>query len=126
MDSITSFSGSINTKRAFKRFCLNLYQIGVRAEIIKEKEAEILNIFEPRNTATSDQTDHRNTMDESRPHNATTSDQIDDSSIADQSKPQTTAIPDSMDDSNILNQNQLVEVSDYSCMGICLKYTNRK
>ena len=56
--SISSFVGSTKTKAAFKKFCQNLYQIGVRAEMIREKESEILNIFKVQNTATSGQIDH--------------------------------------------------------------------
>ena len=51
--SITSFAGSINTKMAYKRFCKNLFQIGVTSEMIAQKEGEILNIFnQPQVTAT--------------------------------------------------------------------------
>ena len=51
IDSITSFAGSTNTKTAFKKFCQNLYQIGVRADTIRVKESEILDIFKPQNMA---------------------------------------------------------------------------
>ena len=57
IDSVTSFAGSINTKKAFKKFCQDLYHIGVRADLIKEKESEILNIFKPQDTVTSSQMD---------------------------------------------------------------------
>ena len=51
--SITSFAGSINTKTAYKRFCKNLFQMGVTSEMITQKEGEILNIFnEHQDTAT--------------------------------------------------------------------------
>ena len=63
IDSVTSFARSINTKKAFKELCQNLYHIGVRADLIKEKESEILNIFKPQNTATSSQIDDNNTTD---------------------------------------------------------------
>ena len=54
--SITSFAGSINTKKAYKRFCKNLFQMGVTSEMIAQKEGEILNIFnEPQDTATGDE-----------------------------------------------------------------------
>ena len=66
IDSLTSFAGSTNTKKAFKKFCENLYKIGVRAEMIKEKESEILNVIMSHNTATSGQRDERNTMDQSQ------------------------------------------------------------
>ena len=55
--SITSIAGSINTKKAFKKFCKGLFEIGVTAEMIGQKENEIRNIFKPRNTATSSQID---------------------------------------------------------------------
>ena len=53
IDSITSFAGSINTKKAYKEFCKNLFKIGVTSEMIKEKENEILNIFNTGNTTSS-------------------------------------------------------------------------
>ena len=49
IDSITSFAASINTKKAFKTFCKDLYKIGVTAEVINQKRDEILNIFNPQN-----------------------------------------------------------------------------
>ena len=53
--SVTSFAGSINTKKAYKRFCKNLFQMGVTPEMIAQKEGDILNIFnEPQDTAASD------------------------------------------------------------------------
>ena len=55
IDSITSFAGSINTKKAYKKFCKNLFQIGVTSEMISEKEKEILDIFNAQSTATSSQ-----------------------------------------------------------------------
>ena len=57
IDSITSFAESTNTKKAFKKFCQNLYQIGVRAETLREKESEILNIFKPQDTTIGSQKD---------------------------------------------------------------------
>ena len=45
IDSITSFAGSIDTKKAYKRFCKDLYQIGVTSDMISQKKWEILNIF---------------------------------------------------------------------------------
>ena len=38
MASITSFAESVNTKKAYKRFCKNLFQIGVTSEMINQKE----------------------------------------------------------------------------------------
>ena len=60
IDSIASFAGSINTKKAYKEFCKNLYQIGVTAEMIRVKESEILDIFKPHDTPISAQTDDSN------------------------------------------------------------------
>ena len=55
--SLTSLPGSINTKIAYKRFCKNLFQIGVTPEMITQKEGEILNIFnQPQDTATGGET----------------------------------------------------------------------
>ena len=51
--SITSIAGSINTKKAYKKFCKGLFDIGVTKEMIGEKEEEIRNIFNPQNSATS-------------------------------------------------------------------------
>ena len=53
LDSITSFAGSINTKKVYKEFCQNLYQIRVTAEMISQKKSEIFNIFQPQNVAIS-------------------------------------------------------------------------
>ena len=52
--SITSFAESLNTKKAYKQLCRNLFQIGVTSEMISQKEEEILNIFKPQDTATGD------------------------------------------------------------------------
>ena len=93
IDSITSFAGSTNTRSAFKKLCQNLYQIGVRAEMIKEKESDILNIFKAQNTAISGQ--------------------IDNSNITGQGNPQNTATDGQIDDSNITNQSQLPVVSNF-------------
>ena len=46
-DSIVSFSGSINTKKAYKKFCKGLFEIGVTAEMISQKEGEIV-YFKPK------------------------------------------------------------------------------
>ena len=66
LDSITSFAGSVNTKRAFKKFCKNLFEIGVTAEIISQKESEILNILNPNNQVISDLEDDSSLADQSR------------------------------------------------------------
>ena len=55
LDSITSFAGNIGTKEAYKKFCKSLYQIGVTADVVNQKETEILSIFESQNTATTGQ-----------------------------------------------------------------------
>lgn len=66
LDSITSFAGSVNTKRAFKKFCKNLFEVGVTAEIISQKESEILNILNPHNTVISGLEDDSNLADQSQ------------------------------------------------------------
>ena len=38
ISTITSFAGSINTKKAYKEFCQNLHQNGVTAEMIGQKK----------------------------------------------------------------------------------------
>ena len=41
---------------AYKRFCKNLFQMGVTSDMITQKEGEILNIFnEPQDTAFGDE-----------------------------------------------------------------------
>ena len=53
--SLTSLPGSINTKNAYKRFCKNLFQMGITSEIIAQKEGDILNMLnQPQDTATSE------------------------------------------------------------------------
>ena len=47
LDSISSFAGSTNTKRAFKRLCKDLCKIGVTADTIRQNESEIFNICKP-------------------------------------------------------------------------------
>ena len=66
IDSITSFAGSINTKKAYKKFCKNLYRIGVTSEMISQKEGEILNIFNSQDTAISGQIENSNIADQSQ------------------------------------------------------------
>ena len=53
IDSITSFAGSINTKKAYKKFCKGLYQVRVTSEMISEKEKEIFDIFKSQDIATT-------------------------------------------------------------------------
>ena len=55
--SITSFTGSINTKEAYKNFFKKLYQTGVTKEMISQNEEEILKILNPQNTTISGQRD---------------------------------------------------------------------
>ena len=55
LDSVTSLPGSINTKKAYTKFCKGLFQIGVTPEMISQNEAAIHNIFNPQNTASSSQ-----------------------------------------------------------------------
>lgn len=62
--SITSFVGSTATKEAFKQLCQNLYQMGVRAKMIKEKESEIVRIFKLQNTTISGHIDDSNIADQ--------------------------------------------------------------
>ena len=50
LNSTTSVAGSINTKNTYRRFCRKLFQIWVTAEMISQKEEEILNIFQPQDT----------------------------------------------------------------------------
>ena len=97
--SITSIAGSINTKKAYKKFCKGLFDIGVTKEMIGEKEQEIRNIFNPQNSVTSSQIG-------------------DDSTIAGRSQ-----LP-AVGDSTTTDQSQLPAVSDSS--SVEYKYTNRK
>ena len=64
--SITSFTGSISTKKTYKKLFKDLHQIGVTAEMITQKEEEILDMFRSQNTATSSQIDGSNISDDSR------------------------------------------------------------
>ena len=63
--STDSFAGSINTRKAYKKFCKNLFQVGVTSEMIKQKEKEILDIFNTQNT-TSSQIDGGGIADQSQ------------------------------------------------------------
>ena len=86
VDSITSFAGSINTKKAYKKFCKGLFEIGVTKEMISQKEGEIRNIFQHQIPVTSSQ--------------------VDDSAIAGQSQlPAVSDFP-SIFDRNILTKNR--------------------
>ena len=125
IDSVASYAGSVKTQRAFKKFCQNLYQSGVRAEMIKEKEKEILDIFQPKNT--SGQIGDSNISGPSTPHMAAK----DEGKIEDQSEPQNIVIS-RVDDRNIIDQRPLPAVSNFLVQEFCLyllirnTYTNRK
>ena len=43
--SIASFAENANTRKAYKQFCRNLHKIGVTEDMIRQKEAEILDIL---------------------------------------------------------------------------------
>lgn len=45
IDSISSFVKNTNTTTAFKKFCRDLYRIGVDPEVIRQQEKNILSIF---------------------------------------------------------------------------------
>ena len=62
-DSIVSFAGSINTKKAYKKFCKGLFNIGVTAEMIHQKESEIQDLFKHQNPAASNQIDDSTSAD---------------------------------------------------------------
>ena len=55
IDSVASCASSINTKKAFTKLFQDLYQMGVSADIIKEKEKEIFNILQHQNAITGGQ-----------------------------------------------------------------------
>ena len=75
IDTISTFAGSTKTKGAFKTLCQNLYQIGVRADKLKEKQKEIFNLFNDSGLA-----------NQSKLQNIATSGQVDDSDITNQSQ----------------------------------------
>ena len=64
IDSVASFAGSVNNKKAYKKFCRNLFQIGVTSEMIRQKEAEILDIFKHQGTTIRGQADNGNIADQ--------------------------------------------------------------
>ena len=66
IDSVASFAGSGNTKKAYKKFCRYLFQIGVTSEMISQKEAEILDIFKLQGTAIRGLADNGNIADRSQ------------------------------------------------------------
>ena len=55
--SLVSYAGSINTKKVYRNLCKGLFESGVTAEMIKSKEKEIYNVFNPPNATTSNQID---------------------------------------------------------------------
>ena len=66
-DSIVSFAGSVNTKKAYKKFCKGLFDIGVTADMISQKEKEIQEMFQPQHpTTTSNHTNDGTFMDQSQ------------------------------------------------------------
>ena len=74
IDSITSFAGSVNSRRAYKEFCKNLFQIGVTAEMINQKENEIFEIFKAQNSAISGRI--RNSLTVNETSNSPVEDQV--------------------------------------------------
>lgn len=44
-DSVTTSAGSINSRKAFEELSIKLHQIGVRGDMIKRKEMQVLDIF---------------------------------------------------------------------------------
>ena len=67
INSITSFAGSIDTKRAYKKFCRGLFQAGVTAEMISQNEREIHNVlFRHQNASSSSQMDDGTIEDQSQ------------------------------------------------------------
>ena len=56
-DSIASFAGSFNTKKDYQKFVKRLFETGVTADMISQKQEEIQDMFNPQNTATSSQID---------------------------------------------------------------------
>ena len=65
-DSIVSFAGSINTKKVYKKFCKDLFEIGVTADMISQKGKEIQDIFKPQHPDASNQTDDSTIVDQSQ------------------------------------------------------------
>ena len=61
-DSVISF-GSINTKKAYKKLCRGLFNSGVTAEMIGQKEKEIQDIFKTQNPAASSRVDDSTSAD---------------------------------------------------------------
>ena len=51
LKTIASFTGSTNTKEAYKEFFRDLSKIGVAADMINRKKRQILDILKPQNTA---------------------------------------------------------------------------
>lgn len=60
VNSIASFAENVNTRKAYKQFCRNLYQVGVTENMIRQKEKEILEIFRTKSIVASSQTGDSN------------------------------------------------------------------
>ena len=54
LHSLTSFTGSINTKKVYKEVFQSLYRIGVTGEVLRQKKREILKIFGAQNSIEMD------------------------------------------------------------------------
>ena len=52
--SITSFAGSIDTKKAYKEFCQSLYRCGVKKEELRQKTREVMKVFGAQNSIQMD------------------------------------------------------------------------
>ena len=106
IDSINSYAGSINTKKAYKRFCKGLFEIGVTADMIRQKEEEIRNIF--KSQATSGQIGDSSQLGGSSQRGG--SSQIGDSTTTDQSQLLPVSDFPSVENlSTFLNRNILTE-----------------
>ena len=97
-DSTTSVTESINTQNIYKRFCRRLVEIGVTAEMISQKEEEILNIFKPQDTVEMISGKEEEIVNIFKSQNMLKSQD-------------TTITSGERDDSNITDQRQLLKVS---------------
>lgn len=66
LTSIASFAMNPNTPAAYKRFCEDLYQIGVTEEMILLKEKEILALLKSQGMVAGDQFGGKNIQDQTR------------------------------------------------------------
>ena len=94
IDSVASCASSSNTKKAFTKLFQDLYQMGVSADIIKEKEKEIFNIFQPQNAITGGQpgSDSNITNQNQLRSDMVISNQVDNSTMMDQNRLQAVRI----------------------------------